>query len=116
MIKRKTILIILSVIMCNTAFASDTRVTMRKNDNNTNKGHRTEIPIVDYNDSSVIITNEVYIPNAHVVITDENGKIVADSHISLSAMEQTVSIPQENGEYTIHISYNNESVEGVIEK
>lgn len=114
--KKKMNLFLMSFIMCNIAFAANTKVTMHSNLPGVKRGHRTEIPVVNCNDSSVTITNEVYIPNAHVVITDENGQIVSDSHLTLSAMEQTVSIPQENGEYTIHISYNNESVEGVIEK
>lgn len=102
--------------MCHTVFATGPRVTMRSIDNKRSGGHRTEIPVVNYNDSTVTITKEGYTPNAHVVITDENGEIVSDSHLTLSEAEQAVSIPQENGEYTIRISYNNESVEGTIEK
>lgn len=116
---KKTFLLMLALIGFGHTFCSaDTIIITLYKSNCSNDDHVKHIPTersmqvvpsVMYEDDTnvVAVTSSRLIENAHIIITDNNGMIVANKVTSLSPTAIRIQIPDadEGGMYKIEIAY-----------
>ena len=91
--KRRTTIAIMAITLC-TGMQAQTKTVTLYNDDLTCQGGRYEVPIINYDDTTVTISADTLINNATVVIKDADGNVIHEEKTTVTPAEKNINLPQ----------------------
>lgn len=83
----------MAITLC-TGMQAQTRTVTLHNDDYSIKGHRYEVPTINYDDNTVTISADTLINNATVVIKDADGNVIHEEKTTVTPAEKNINLPQ----------------------
>lgn len=114
MLKR---ILLLFVIALNLGAQAQIQYVKLYNDDLTCAGGRYEIPTINYDENSVVISADTLIYNVTVVIKDKCGNVIYSCVTTVNSAGIQVNIPQvyNNDKYAIELYYDDKYLYGFFE-
>lgn len=115
---KKLTLLSLCVLSSIYAFGQTGMVVLSERDKDTlSQGHRTDIPVVTYNDSTISITSDSTIINSHVVIRNMFGGVLYQATTDLGQNQTVISLSEQDNKtkHSIELYCDDKYLQGFFE-
>ena len=116
--KKNFILLIMFLLLGNNAFGqSGTVVFTDVHHGHLEQGHRSDIPVVTYNDSTISITSDSTIINSHVVIRNMFGGVLYQATTDLGQNQTVISLSEQDNKtkHSIELYCDDKYLQGFFE-
>lgn len=115
---KKFTLLSLCVLSSIYAFGQTGTVVLSERDKDAlNQGHRNDIPVVTYNDSTISITSDSTIINSHVVIRNMFGGVLYQATTDLGQNQTVISLSEQDNKtkHSIELYCDDKYLQGFFE-